>query len=269
MLLNVAINLASGELDNGMTVSTGITLWNAGNALNNDGGEGSITLAGSFGSLSVGDVAGPLDALDGVAVATPENDLSNGQGADMALRYDLPTFVEGLTLHVGMSAENGGDAGVMSDATGFGASYSVAGFKVFAGTESAKAGVQAQANATATAAAVSGEVASDFDTTGYGVAYSMGGFTVGYNTSEKKFDVASRQDQNTELSGFSAGYAAGNFSVAINTSDKEVNNATVEETQTVGAAYNMGGGVKVYAASTSNDKGTAADENTVGISFSF
>ncbi|WP_420550888.1 porin [Litorivicinus lipolyticus] len=252
-----------------MTVSTGITLWNAGNALNNDGGEGSITLAGSFGSLSVGDVAGPLDALDGVAVATPENDLSNGQGADMALRYDLPTFVEGLTLHVGMSAENGGDAGVMSDATGFGASYSVAGFKVFAGTESAKAGVQAQANATATAAAVSGEVASDFDTTGYGVAYSMGGFTVGYNTSEKKFDVASRQDQNTELSGFSAGYAAGNFSVAINTSDKEVNNATVEETQTVGAAYNMGGGVKVYAASTSNDKGTAADENTVGISFSF
>ncbi|MGB0958013.1 MAG: porin, partial [Litorivicinus sp.] len=116
----VALNVAaSGELDNGMTVSTGITLWNAGNALNNDGGEGAITLAGAFGSLSVGDVAGPLDALDGVAVATPENDLSNGQGADMSLRYDLPTIVEGLTLHAGMSPKDGGDAGVMTDATGF------------------------------------------------------------------------------------------------------------------------------------------------------
>ncbi len=267
----VAINVnASGELDNGMTISTGITLWNSGNALNNDGGEGAITIAGSFGSLSVGDVAGPLDALDGPAVATAENDLAANLGNDMSLRYDLPELVEGLTLHVGMSAENGGDAGVQSDATGFGASYSVAGFSVFAGTETATAAATIQDDATPTAVEVTDQNKSDYDVTGYGVAYSVAGFTVGYNASEKEYDDATRQAaQGTELDGFSVGYTTGNLSLALNTTDTEVANVVTEEAQTVSASYNLGGGASVYAASTSYDKKTAADENTVGISFSF
>jgi len=142
---------------------------------------------------------------------------------------------------------------------------------VFAGTESGTAGATSLVAATASSAAVAAQVKSDFDTTGYGVAYSMGGFTVGYNASEKEFDVAARQtSQGKELSGFSAGYTAGNFAVAINTSEAQnAAGATTEETQTIGASYNLGGGAKVYAASTSYDKKTAADENTVGISFSF
>jgi len=39
---------AASELDNGMTISSGITLRSSGDALNNDGGEGSITISGSF-----------------------------------------------------------------------------------------------------------------------------------------------------------------------------------------------------------------------------
>lgn len=264
---------ASGELDNGMTVSTGVTLWNSGDSVNNDGGEGSITIAGAFGSLSVGDVAGPLDALDGVAVATPENDLSNGQGADMGLRYDLPAFVDGLTLHVGYAAETASDAGQLNDATGFGASFAMGGFKVFAGTESytvsTTTGVSYSLNTTTgaivadTSSAVT--TSQDGDTTGYGVAYSMGGFTVGYNSSTKEVGTAE-----TNMAGFSAGYSAGNFAVAINTSETDNEAGVVSsDKSSVGASYNLGGGVKVYAVTTSDDKKPADDEDTVGISFSF
>ena len=206
---------ASSELDNGMTISTSYTLHSAGNAVTNDGGEGSITVAGSFGSLSVGDVGGPLDGRDGQAAATAENDLSAAFGGDMSVVYSLPNMVEGLNISAGMSAKNGGDAGVGEDAQGVAFDYSVAGFKVYAGVEESVTTVAAvaavtpiwisdttvTATATSTAlmtssstvataggysvlrAAVTGVDADkkENEVTGYGVSYSINGFTVAAN----------------------------------------------------------------------------------------
>ena len=228
---------ASSEMDNGMTISASSAIINDGGTIGSDNGATSITIAGSFGKLNLGDVAGPLDALDGAAIGTAENDFSNGQGGDMSVRYDLPTIAEGLTLHVGYSPENGGD-GVVADTTGFGASYSVAGFKVFYGSEDNAAGDEV---------------------TGYGVKYTMGGLTVGYNASET--------DGGAELSGISAGYKTGNLTLAVNTTDNDFTAADDAKT-TVSVAYSMGGGVTAYAASTSADV-DADEENTFGIKFAF
>ena len=227
---------ASSEMDNGMTISASSAIINDGGTIGSDNGATSITIAGSFGKLNLGDVAGPLDALDGAAIGTAENDFSNGQGGDMSVRYDLPTIAEGLTLHVGYSPENGGD-GVVADTTGFGASYSVAGFKVFYGSEDNAAGDEV---------------------TGMGIKYSMGGLTVGYNASET--------DGGAELSGIAAGYKTGNLTLAVNTTEDD-NTADSAKT-TVSVAYSMGGGVTAYAASTSADL-DANEENTFGIKFSF
>ena len=232
---------ASSEMDNGMTISASSAIINDNGTIGSDNGSTSITIAGSFGKLNIGDVAGPLDALDGVAIGTAENDFSNGQGGDMAVRYDLPTIAEGLTLHVGYSPENGeavGSTAVIADTTGFGASYSVAGFKVFYGSEDNAAGEEV---------------------TGYGVKYTMGGLTVGYNASET--------DGGDELSGIAAGYKTGNLTLAVNTTDNDFTAADDAKT-TVSVAYSMGGGVTAYAASTSADV-DADEENTFGIKFSF
>jgi len=294
--LNVA---ASGELDNGMTVSTGFTLFSSANALSNDGGEGSISVAGSFGTLSVGDVAGPLDGRDGQAAATAENDLSAAFGGDMSIVYALPTIVDGLNISVGMSEENGGDTGVANDATGIAFDYSVAGFKVYAGTESskraavaAKNGLMFDASETVDASnGVTGEVvsyahgtnatadtivvaavkevkAADIDVTGYGVSYSVNGLTVAANFAEQEVKVAGAAAVKHEKKAIGAAYATGNLTLAYNVLEDETDSAKKEETDTVSASYSLGGGASVYAASTSRDV-SKADETTVGIKFSF
>ena len=155
----------------------------------------------------------------------------------MAVRYDLPTIVDGLSLHVGWTPEDNNN-GTEADNSGFGAKYSVAGFSVYYAAEE--------------------YVNTEVD--GYGVSYAMGGLTVGANASNK--DVSGTE---TEKTGFSAGYKTGNLTLAYNS--VETDGADADEA-TVSVAYVMGGGVTVYAASTSADV-DATEEDTVGIKFSF
>jgi len=227
----------SSELDNGMTISASSSMLNNGTNVVTDNGDTAITLAGSFGTLNLGDVAGPLDALDGAAIATAENDKTAGGGDDMAVRYDLPTIVEGLSLHIGWTPEDNAN-GTVADNSGFGAKYSMAGFSVYYASEEY----------------------GNTEVDGYGASYSANGFTVGANASNK--DVAGTE---TEKTGFSAGYTTGNLTVAYNSVSTD--GADLDEA-TVSVAYSMGGGVTVYAASTSADV-AATEEDTVGIKFSF
>jgi len=285
---------ASSELDNGMTISTSYTLHSAGDAVTNDGGEGSITVAGSFGSLSVGDVGGPLDGRDGNAAATAENDLSAAFGGDMSVVYSLPNMVEGLNISAGMSAKNAGDAGVGEDAQGVAFDYSVAGFKVYAGVEesvttvAAVTAVDGLYSSTGTPSSfVTGTAVStgytevrayvapvvagkkENEVTGYGVSYSINGFTVAANYAEK--EVTDKRDSSVtkyEKQAYGVAYNTGNLTIAFNALEDETDGAKVEETDTVSASYSLGGGASVYAAQTSRDIGKN-DESTVGIKFSF
>ena len=227
----------SSEMDNGMTISASTSMLNDGTDIVSDNGDTSITVAGSFGTLNLGDVAGPLDSMDGVAIATAENDKGAGAGADVAVRYDLPTIVEGLSLSVGWTPEDNNN-GTQADNSGFGAKYSTAGLTLYYGAD---------------------EYGST-EVDGYGISYTMGGLTVGANASNK--DVAGTE---TEKTGFAAGYNTGNLTLAYNS--VETDGADADEA-TVSVAYAMGGGVTVYAASTSADV-DADEEDTVGIKFSF
>ena len=285
---------ASSEMDNGMTVSTSYTFKGAGDAVSNDGGEGAITVAGAFGSVSVGDVAGPLDARDGQAAAAAENDLSAAFGGDMSLVYTLPSMAEGLNISVGMAEEDGGDTGVGKDASGVAFDYSVAGFKVYAGVESSsvsavtavtgqyiaagETAVQTYAGGTDTAptgatilkAAVVEAGAKDVDVTGYGVSYTLNGLTVAANYAEKEVAESGGDTVEHEKTAYGIKYAMGNLTLAYNSLEDESSDeaSATEETTTVSASYSLGGGASVYAASTERDVSNA-DETTVGIKFAF
>ena len=286
---------ASSEMDNGMTVSTSYTFKGAGDAVSNDGGEGAITVAGAFGSVSVGDVAGPLDARDGQAAAAAENDLSAAFGGDMSLVYTLPSFAEGLNISVGMSAEDGGDTGVGDDATGIAFDYSIAGFKVYAGVEDSVTNIAAVTAVdglwvsdddasefvtsneatvdghTNVRASVTGVTAGtkDNEVLGYGASYSINGLTVAANYAEK--EVTDNRDSSTtehEKMAYGVKYVTGNLSMAYNTLEDETDGVKTEESTTISLGYALGGGASVYAASTTKDE-SEADETTVGIKFAF
>ena len=281
---------ASSEMDNGMTVSTSYTFKGAGDAVSNDGGEGAITVAGAFGSLSVGDVAGPLDARDGQAAATAENDLSAAFGGDMSVVYTLPAMVDGLNISVGGGAKNGGDTGVGNSASGVAFDYSVAGFKVYAGSESkdlaavtavtgkwlAAGGTTIQTGkpgasdtgAQVLVANVDAKAKGESDVTGYGASYSINGFTVAMNAAENKVKRDGSAEVKYEAAAMGVSYNMGNLTVAYNTREDEKDGAVIEDQNTVSASYTLGGGASVYAASSTRDKGKN-DETTVGIKFAF
>ena len=234
---------ASSELDNGMTISTGITMRSAGNALNNDGGEGQISITGAFGTLSVGDVAGALDAVDGAVAAVPDNDMSNGTGEDAAVSYKLPEMVPGLTVIVSGAARDGGDNGVATDTTSVAAKYTNSGFSVFVGQDSESAS----------------------DDMGYGVSYSANGVAVGYTYSE---DDLAGTSNDVERSGFQLGYTTGALSLAVNTSEVKTGGAVTSDETSYGVSYSLGGGASVYASTKDDDKSTT-ENTTVGLKFSF
>jgi len=272
---------ASSELDNGMTVSTSIALFSSANALSNDGGEGAVTVAGSFGSLSVGDVGGPLDSRDSQAAATAENDLSAAFGDDMSVVYTLPTFVEGLNISAGMSAKNGGDTGVASDASGIAFDYSVAGFKVYAGVEESVTDATAEAytNTVYTGATVtSTTIGAGTDYTGFRnlngttvtSANTTGGLTKGQALVKY---TAAKAKQDNEIVGYGVSYSISGLTVAANFAEKEVTpsagGTTVKhEKEAYGVKYTTGALTLAYNSLEDKTDGVKKEEaDTVSVSY--
>jgi len=271
---------ASSELDNGMTISTSYTLHSAGNAVTNDGGEGSIKIAGSFGSLSVGDVAGPLDSRDGQAAATAENDLSAAFGGDMSVVYTLPNMVEGLNISAGMGAKNGGDAGVADDAQGVAFDYTVAGFKIYAGVEESKTAVAAVDGVDAvegiwvsgaTYSAVGSLSAAIF--TRSATVATAGSYDVLQEATAAVAASAADTKEN-EVTAYGASYSINGFTVAANFAEKEVKTVSTGtivkyEKQAYGVAYNTGNLTVAFNSLEDETDGVKVEEtDTVSASYS-
>ena len=228
---------ATSEMDNGVAVKTSFQADDSDASAN-------ITLTGAFGSLAIGDadMGGALDSVDGAAVGTARDDLSAGTGADADVKYTLPTIVEGLTLMASWASDDttlatGGHTSVA-------AKYTTGGLTVFVGQDNYDtAGTDSD------------------DATGYGVSYSMNGMTIGYGASDDEDGV--------ETTAVALGYTMGNLALAYNSQEAEDSSgATTADQSTISAEYNMGGGVKAYVSSNSNDQ-TDTDTARVGLKFAF
>jgi len=248
---------ASAELPNGMTVSTDFNITsNAGD----DGGH-SVDLAGEFGSISMGDTSGAIDAIDdkGDMFFFIDNGIS-GVSNDAAFLWTLPTFAEGLAVNASYSPENGDDTSINTEALG--SSY----------------------------ANQNGSIGDDM--AGVSVTYTFGGVRVGYGTEDvgttsntifnvnytsgplfASYEVASSEatgGTETDYTSAAIAYTMGDTKLIIGNKKTDSLTATSDRDLTSYGIQHSVGGVKFFAETSSEDKATTKHEGTyVGMVYAF
>ena len=223
--VDVAVS-ASSEMDNGMTISASLEADDSDN-------DGSVTISGAFGSIAMGDVAGALDAVDGAAIGTARDDLSAGIGTDASVTYTLPTIAEGLTVKASWSAEDGGNDAT-ADATSVAVKYSMSGVTFHVGTEDQTANDLTGYGVSYSAAGFtlgygysendSDTDGSDVETTSLSAGYTVGNLTLAVNTQEKEDEDGATT---SDITSMSVAYAMGGGVTAYaSTTDNDEAQAT-------------------------------------------
>jgi len=238
----------SGEADNGISFAGDFNFNStanhaAGAAGGNSDGSHSLTIAGPFGSVDLGDTNSAIDAINSTTEVSPILEMGTG-GDDAAINWTLPTLVDGLTVYVSHSAETNHDGNAEAD--GVAVRYAMGDFTVGYGQEDNGAGgSESIINATYRMGGIyvayeqytSTDTSNvDTDTTNIGLSYTMDAITLGYETSETQAASA----------------------------------APTEDATTLSVAYNLGGGLQVFAATQSDDvTGNADDITAVGAALKF
>jgi len=239
---------ASTELANGMTVSTDINMGadsTGENGLFNEGGN-SVTVAGAFGKIDIGDTSGAVDAIDDVTETAKE--LGQGtDGDDAAVLWTLPQLAAGLTVNVSLNTDsNTADSTVSSagQANGVSLKYSNSGFTVGYGVN---------------------EYDTNIEESLYNVTYSMSGVKVAME-SLKDTDADGVE---TKQSAYGISYKTGDLLLGWET--QEVSSAgSVDNDYTIYTAqYSLGGGVTAYIETSDDAKTTDSDTTAAGLEFKF
>jgi hypothetical protein len=253
---NELIVTASEEV-NGLTVTAGIVLGLDGNETDEPNGNdvftsGSyISVAGGFGTFTVGDTSGGLDAYGDYTDVSPAGAGFDADGGDSAASLALPAM-GAVSITVGWSPEGGGsytrddettsDSGVDSDHTSIGAAYAFNGGQFYAGTQEA----------------------GDITTSAYGVKYSSMGLMLALEAGSIEEGA-----DNDDLRGFAATYTLGDVVLGVESQKEDDEDGTTEQDETaVFVEYNLGGNVDIYAVSV-NDDVAQTDTNYVGIEYNF
>jgi len=277
---------ASSETDNGYSVSGKFTVVDdgtVGSGLDNQAT--SMTVAGPFGKLAIGDVSGALDNTGDWTDKSPVFGGFDMDGDDAAILYTTPALVDGLSVSVSMSPEGtnataddsdmgnsftGADASVEGqESNSVSVTYATGAFKVYYGEETTdRSGTE------------------EVDAKAYGVAYSSNGIYIAVEKGEAKnigaYTTYGGMDAGVDLEfqGFAATYSMGAVTLGMEMQQTEVKGATatennVEDETVVFVDYDLGGGLSVYAANRSSDSDYAAsvaaqaDQSAVGIKYAF
>ena len=226
---------ASSELSNGWTASAD---FNIDEEAGNDGGN-SLTLAGPFGKLDMGDTSSATDAIDdvtdwGYAQTTGTDNV------DHAVLYTLPQVVSGLTVNASFAADTNTDsnAGGSALSAQYDAGFAQVGYGVLDNDDNTEATLM---NATFSVAGVNlgYEVytvtdASDVDTddTAMGATYTVGAVTLGY----ENVITESAGTTSADVTAFGVHYAVANGLTAFVETSEDDKTAD-SETTTVGVVY--------------------------------
>jgi hypothetical protein len=208
-----------------------------------DGGS-SLTVAGPFGKLDMGETSGAVDAIDGVT----DWGYVFGQGTggdDASVLWTLPSFVDGLTVNVSYAGNtNDVDTGIKAS-NGFSLKYSIAGLTIGYGQNDFEAGEE--------------ELIAN-------VTYSVAGVDLAY---EQKTDT-SAVGVDIDKTNVSAVYGIGDVTLALEMSEETAPAGTTSADITVlGLHYSLGGGLTAFIEQLDNSKDTSADATAVGVVFKF
>jgi hypothetical protein len=263
---------ATEELPNGMSISGTFAVYNdtpsskAGATLGNDGTH--LALSGPFGKLNVGDVTGAMDSTGDFTDVSPSGGGFAGDGYDNSIRWDLPTFIEGLKVAVSHSPEGGNATGAgqnngsTADAIGYALTYSMGGASVYYANEKLTNVIIGQA---------SSATAEEMKNSAYGVKYSLNGFMLAYETMTSNPTLAASGDD-TEATGVALTYKVGDLLIGGEQQEvKKGSAAAYTDITNVFVEYNLGSNVDVYVVQQ-DDKGAATnafDTTRVGIEYNF
>jgi outer membrane protein OmpU len=254
---------ASGEMDNGFTVSTNLEL--DGSALDDrsitidTGDMGSLTFSGSGGS-------GPIGAWDDITPSANEESW-NGYTGTRSMTADASskdififdyTAMDGLAIKAALTPSDGATA--VESSIEYGALYTgIEGLSVYAA-------IGENNDQVATSTTLTGKA----DLSMFGVTYAMGAITVGYQMNEVDSGTAN-EDTDATMIGIS--YAVSDdLSVSINTSEVDIENKTEhQEATSVSFSYTSGGmTISGTHGSMDNIGGTAtSDESQYELNFGF
>jgi outer membrane protein OmpU len=249
---------ASGEMDNGFTVSTNLEL--DGSALDDrsitidTGDMGSLTFSGSGGS-------GPIGAWDDITPSANEESW-NGYTGTRSMTADASskdififdyTAMDGLAIKAALTPSDGATA--VESSIEYGALYTgIDGLSVYAA-------IGENNDQVATSTTLTGKA----DLSMFGVTYAMGAITVGYQMNEV--------DSGTAATMIGISYAVSDdLSVSINTSEVDIENKTEhQEATSVSFSYTSGGmTISGTHGSMDNIGGTAtSDESQYELNFGF
>jgi hypothetical protein len=231
---------ASATTATGLKVSADINV--AEDGANNGGA--SLTVAGPFGKIDMGDTSGAVDAIDGVTEWGYVLNQGTG-GNDASVLWTLPSFVDGLTVNVSYAGDtNDVDAGTKAS-NGFSLKYSIAGLTIGYGQNDYEAGEE--------------ELIAN-------VTYSVAGVELAY---EQKTDT-SALGADTDITNVSAVYGIGDVTLALEMSEETAPAGTTSADITVlGLHYSLGGGLTAFIEQLDDSKDTSADTTAVGLAFKF
>jgi hypothetical protein len=265
---------ASTETDNGFTVTSTFNLVHDGSSNDLDTQGSNLAIGGPFGKLAIGDVSGALDATGDWTDISPVFGGYAMDGDDMAMNWTLPAIVEGLTANVSYSPDGAnfaGDDPFITEGEGgsaYSLTYSMGSVAVYYGAE------KYDEAATQEAA-----------TQSYGVKYSAGPIYVAIEAGsaddidQSSFGTAHASNitnKDMKFMGVAGSYAMGSTTLGFEKQEAEekgssANTKRLDET-TIFVSQSLGGGVTVYAA-TSTDEGGPSDTDVtrqaVGIKFAF
>lgn len=228
---------ATSETAMGWKISADMNvLVDNGQEVGTDGGE-SITVAGPFGTISVGDVSGALDNVGDYTDVAPQDGGFGADGSDASILYVLPTFVPGLKVSLSHTPE--------ADAVG------VDNFAGNTGGESVSVAYKFGPGEVYYGTQDLGNV----ETTAFGIKYSVGALMVAAESGDK--DSAS----GTDYTGLAATYKIGDTTLIAERQDEN----DVEQIL-LAVRHALGGGLSVYAQSTSVDD---ADATYLGVNYAF
>lgn len=228
---------ASTTTESGLSVSADFNINESGD---NDGGN-SLTVAGFFGKLDLGDTSSATDAIDDVTDWGYFR-TSGTDSPDHAVLYTAPAVIPGLVANVSFAADSNQDGN--AGGTGYSVSYSL--FGVTAGYGM----LDNDDNTEATLMNVSGSIAGfgvayelytttdasnvDTDNAAYSVTFGLGPITLGY----ERLDVETAGAKQNEIDAFGVHYAVIDELVAFaETSVDNLDQST--KTTTFGLAYSF------------------------------
>jgi hypothetical protein len=230
---------ATTETANGLTVSADINITEDGA----DDGSASLTIAGPFGSLDMGDTSSAVDAVDDTTDWGYV--LTNGSpNRDAAVLWTLPSVVDGLSVYVSMSADTNYTTTDEGAGNGVALKYSVGDLSVRYGQNDNE---------------------DDTSENVAAITYSYGGLGV----AAEQFTATTAAGVDTDTDTLAATYSMGDLTLAVETMEVSSAGAVSEDVMTMGVHYSLGGGVVAFIEQTDDDLDSTVETTAIGLTMIF